>query len=288
MKIIVSLMLLIASTANANWAPKNKVKIPVTNQSNLVTTTGIDQATFNNVIDSILELYQPIVNQRGSTLVIKRLWANPTANSNTEELGSTWVVNAFGGLARFPTMSADGYAMVLCHEVGHHLGGFPKSNLGSWKTQLVNHWASNEGESDYFSSLKCFKRLIGNDPNNHFFTTCSKGVASRCCDKPDNEAAVCTRTVNAGMILAGVLHSLAGANEPFKLGLNTPDRTQVTRTFDGHPNSQCRLDTYVAGAICDADLNTPFSDVEPTQGACSEEAAQSFGFRSRCWYAPLK
>lgn len=276
--------LLFSLPAFATFAPKNNIKIPIPTENSLA-PAGIDQQSFNDIIQKVLDTYQPIVAQHGGNLIIRRLWSNPTANSNTDQEEGNWIVNAFGGLARFPGMSSDGYAMVLCHEVGHHLGGYPKSGLSTWKNNLTSHWASNEGQSDYFSALKCFRSLIIDDPNNHFFATCSTGITGQCCHKSDNEAAVCTRTVNAGLILANVLHSLAGPNEPFKLNPDTPDRTRVKRTFDGHPNSQCRMDTYIAGAICDAPLSIPFSDMEPTQGACATESGHELlGTRPLCWY----
>ena len=46
-------------------------------------------------------------------------------------------------------MTPDGFALVLCHELGHHLAGNPR----------VQAWAANEGQSDYFSTQSCAREL---------------------------------------------------------------------------------------------------------------------------------
>ena len=286
MKYITLLILLTTASAFADFAPENKKKIPIRKNTSMA-ETGIDQATFNNIITSVNNFYKPEVAAHGANLIIKRLWANATVNSSTDVEDTNWVINAYGGLARYPNMTADGYLMVLCHEVGHHLGGYPKSGLSTWRTNLTTHWASNEGQSDYFAVMKCFRKMVQDDPNNRFYATAGRSARAKvCAEKTPNEAAVCTRSVNAGMVLAGVLHDLSGANEPFKLSLSTPDKTIVKKTYDDHPNSQCRLDTYYNAAICDAPFLTPFSTFEPTAGACSEEAGDVGGVRPRCWYKP--
>lgn len=82
-----------------------------------------------------------------------RLW-----NASAQRMGSTWVVNMYGGLARHNEITIDGFALVLCHEIGHHLGGAPK--YGGFNT-----WGTNEGGSDYFATLKCLRRIFQNDDN---------------------------------------------------------------------------------------------------------------------------
>ena len=73
-----------------------------------------------------------------------------TVNANASQRGRTWIVNMYGGLARRPEITPDGFAMVLCHELGHHMGGFP----------FVSGWAANEGQSDLFATLSCGRILL--------------------------------------------------------------------------------------------------------------------------------
>ena len=61
----------------------------------------------------------------------------------------------FGGLARHKLVTPDGFALVACHEMGHHLGGAPRRG----------GWASNEGQSDYYATTKCARRIWAEDNN---------------------------------------------------------------------------------------------------------------------------
>lgn len=229
--------------------PSNNLRIPVEQN------TGISEEVFKRVLSEVQATYDPIVSTSGKKLVLKNKWSDDTVNSDTIEHGNTWTINAYGGLARYKGMDADAYMLVLCHEMGHHLGGYPK-----YQEIFKMSWASNEGEADYFATLKCFRQMTLKDNAN-----------SR------------KRAIAAGFKLADILRDLD--DEP-AISLDTPDKTEVAETNDEHPGAQCRLDTYYAGVICTAALQTPLSDSDPKIGACSEEAGEVIGVRPHCWYKP--
>lgn len=235
--------------------------------------TGLSEAQFNNVIDRFVKVYTPIVSQNGGHLILNRKWSNDVVNSDTTLEGSNWVINAYGGLARFPGISQDGYLMVLCHEVYHHLGGFPRYG---------RTWASSEGQCDYGAAMKCFPRFAtGAD----FFLAPSE-VTHKCQLQHSSTADIrkCEQTAVAAMNTAQVLNKLNGGTA--NLSFSTPDSHRVMTTNVNHPAAQCRLDTYFAGAVCGKGTETKFSPDEPKAGSCSEEAGEQIGVRSRCWYAP--
>jgi hypothetical protein len=230
--------------------PPNTVRIPVT------LATGITEEQFNAQIALLHASYDSVVEAKNAKLVIKSLWSDETVNSDTTVSGSDWVINAYGGLARFPAMTPDAYLIVLCHEMFHHLGGYPRmSALTSTRS-----WASAEGQADYGATAKCFKK-IGADNDNY----------SR------------ERAETASLILASVLASLDDEPQPSP---STPDMTVVSTTNEDHPAAQCRLDTYLAGIACNKPYKTAFSATSPIPGACSEENGETVGVRRRCWYAP--
>jgi len=70
------------------------------------------------------------------------------------------------------------------------------------------------------------------------------------------------------------------------ISFSTPDQAEVTKTFNGHPEAQCRLDTYFAGAICNMPHDEDFSSSDPIKGACAEERGDKIGVRPHCWYKP--
>ena len=298
-----ALALLITGTAFATrqstelcvFAPANDLKISVSMQK--ASATGLDEATYNSAVDLVENYYKPIVAAKGATLTINRMWTNDTVNSTAHRSGSSWQVDAYGGLARYPLMTKDGEIAVLCHEMGHHLGGFPrvKSIFGS------NSWASNEGQADYFATMKCFRRVVANEDNVTLMASAviPKEVKLGCQNTwhSAKEIAMCEREASATKVLAQVLWELgrgssrkagkASSSEPATApSYSTPSTAVVAKTNDQHPLAQCRLDTYFNGAICGADATEDFSQTEGKTGACAQETGASFGYRPTCWYKP--
>ena len=271
------------------FAPQNDLKIEVgaVNKAG----TGIDEQTYNKLIDQVENFYQPMVKAKGATLKINRMWTTATVNSTAHRSGSKWYVDAFGGLARYPIMTADAESAVLCHEMGHHLGGFPQA-----KGIFGSSWAANEGQADYYATMKCFRRLHENEDNVGMMGSLSipKEVKTGCekAFKSTKEIALCTREAMAGAVLAQILYELGhgsakNAGEPATApSFGSPSTTVVSATDGTHPLAQCRLDTYLNGAICGVTATEEFGAKEGVTGACAEEKHDTFGFRPRCWYKP--
>jgi hypothetical protein len=215
MRGLLLLLCLLPGLAGASCFPKNDLKILE------FASSGISQATFNADLNRLERHYGPMLSDRGINLQINRLWSDGTVNSDTTESGSVWEINSYGGLARYPGMSAAGYTLVACHELGHHMGGAP--------IYTGQGWPSVEGEADYWSSMKCMKDL-GYSP---------------------------AQIRAAEMVLAKTLARLGGERLP---SLSTPDRSKVSRTYEDHPAAQCRLDTYESGLVCNASGNMSKSD----------------------------
>jgi hypothetical protein len=259
------------------FLPDNNMKIPVGSLED----KGLSQAQFNAVIDAAEKLYGPVIAARGGKLLVKRLWDNNTVNASAQRQGSNYVVNMYGGLARHETITQDGFALVICHEIGHHIGGAPKYAGG-------NNWASNEGQSDYFANLKCLRRMFA-APGAAAFSrskaddpgpgpACEKSFAS------ESDRALCVRGSVAGMSVTSLFRALR--NETVIPRYDTPDPAAVSRTVDGHPGTQCRLDTYYAGSICARGIDDALSETDPAAGTCTAASSHSTGLRPRCWYKP--
>jgi len=292
MKIILVLLLFIAISARASehssagaFIPKNNLKIPVSAS----VRGGIDQAGFDEIIDRVVSFYAPIAKARGGVLKINHLWDDETVNSDAEREGKSWIINAYGGLARHPVITKDGFSLVLCHEMGHHLGGYPK-----FADAEENEWASNEGQADYFATMKCFRRVHESDDNASIVSSLEvpKIVNTKCSDtfKTTDQMNLCVRDAMAGNNLARLLWAISNdirhqvRSEP---SFDTPDPSVVDVTDDSHPEPQCRMDTYFNGSICGADFNEDFGQKDPSTGACSVEKHDTLGYRPLCWYKPL-
>ncbi|MCB0414216.1 MAG: hypothetical protein KDD50_07775 [Bdellovibrionales bacterium] len=246
------------------------------------TQTGITEAQFNEVIDKVSAHYGPIIEDMGGTLDVARLWDNGTVNASAQRLGSTWRVNMYGGLARHETMTEDGFMMVICHELGHHLGGAPK--YGPW-----NGWASNEGQADYFAGLKCMKRVLEKEDNVAYVENLSDVnpySVEKCQEQyaDDNEAAICIRAATGGLHLAKLFQALRG--QTTAPDFQTPDPSEVSRTDDRHPDTQCRLDTYFQGTLCNIDFQKDVSQSDADVNTCTRVEKYAIGLRPLCWYKP--
>src|SRR5215204_6373873 len=62
------------------------------------------------------------------------LWDVPIINAQAWTLGGSRRVTVCGGLARYPGITACGFALMLAHETGHHLGGRPLDPDLRWPT----------------------------------------------------------------------------------------------------------------------------------------------------------
>lgn len=266
------------------FLPPNDLKIPVGDKSHpgVRGGQGINEAQFNEIMNRIERIYTPIIRQKGGNLVVNRLWQDATVNASAEQRGSQWIINMYGGLARHPDNTFEGEALVACHEIGHHLGGAPKVSSFFGGT-----WASNEGQSDYFATMKCLRLFFAQDDNASIVASAyiDPIARSRCTSqfRSQDEQNLCMRISMAGEALSYVFQDLR--KEPTRPTLGTPDASQVSRTNDDHPATQCRMDTYFAGTICTVPVSDEFSNSDPNAGSCLE-GQHAMGFRSRCWFSP--
>lgn len=246
------------------------------------TAGGITEAQFNAVIDKATNLYTDYFASKGAKLVVERKWTDGTVNAYARQSGSNWIVSMFGGLARHETITQDGFAVVICHEIGHHVGGAPKYK--SWGGG--SDWASNEGQSDYFASLKCLRKYFADEDNIAALENVEVDplVLERCNSEHSNpqEVAACARISLAAGSVARLFQSLRNESTPPLY--NTPDTRVVSSTSDSHPGTQCRMDTYFGGAVCAADHNVEVSKTDYRVGTCTD--LNGLGTRARCWFAP--
>lgn len=262
------------------FVPENDLKISV----HAKRFGGITEEQFNKVIDSVETVYAPIVSSEGGTLKVVRNWADGTVNAYAQQSGKTWSVQMFGGLARHQTITEDGLALVVCHEIGHHIGGAPKKS-SAW----ANPWASNEGQADYWATLKCLRRVWLNDNNEEIIASMTIPAAlEAACSKQNvwnSERALCIRNGMAGDSVARLFAALRNQTEPAKF--ETPDAKVVAKTDDNHPATQCRLDTYFQGSLCEVSFNENVENKSEVTGTCHGTMGHKIGLRPTCWFKPL-
>lgn len=232
------------------------------------TFTGITESSFNEILDQTEKVYGPIFQKLGKRLVVVRKWTDPTVNAVAYQRGNDWHIEMYGGLARHPETTDMGFAAVVGHEIGHHLAGFPM--------YASNTWASTEGQSDYFATLKYMRKMWRGTS----FEPVNQEIRDRCNSQFANgeDRQLCYRGASAGDSLGALLASLRGATRP---KMSTPDPSRVSRTLESHPAPQCRFDSYLAGALCPVSEDIDLSRTNETTGACVDEHHRPY-----CWFKP--
>jgi len=225
-------------------------------QDSLALDGNFGEKEFTAAIKELQTLYKPIVASLGGTLVIKGDWKDSTVNAYASQNGKIWNVQMFGGLARRPEITIDGFKLVICHEIGHHIGGAPSSG-----------WASYEGQADYYATHVCGKKIFANYSQ-------QVQIHQYCRQGSQNQQIACTVNLNAGQSLANLLAALAG--DDAVPSYDTFDPTVVDETRSEHPRAQCRLDTYFAGEMCQMQWNDKIIPRDENS-VCDN--------RPPCWYA---
>lgn len=261
------------------FVEENNLNIPVGFNAG-----GIDEATFNRVMDRIEKIFTPIIAAEGGKFELVRNWTDGTVNAYAQRIGTTYQIQMFGGLARHPAITEDAMALVACHEVGHHIGGAPKiSNMWS-------NWASNEGQSDYYAGLKCLRLYYEAVENTDWYQKNAATLPALAVEKcaatftDENEKIMCLRTAMAGQSVGFLFQDLRG--ETTAPDFSTPDTSAVTKTNDRHPATQCRYDTYFQGGLCAKAVSDSVSQTDYKQGTCTLAEGATIGTRPLCWFKP--
>lgn len=260
----------------SGFLPENNLSIPVGDKM----AGDMTEARFLEIVGKVEAVYSPIITAMGATLKMNNNWKSTTVNASAQQYGKVWQVNMYGGLARHRLTTDDGFMMVVCHELGHHIGGAPRYDRNT-------DWASNEGQSDYFAGLKCMRRVLENEDNVSFVANMKiDEEATKQCSavyKSASEVALCQRVAMAGKSLGSLLGDLGGNSN---VNFNTPDKKIVKVTNDAHPAGQCRLDTYFQSTLCDKAISDDVSREDAIAGTCIAKDGYTKGVRPLCWYKP--
>lgn len=187
-------------------------------------------------------------------------------------------------------MTNDVFALTLCHEIGHYLGGAPKIIKG--RNDLHDFsFLTGEGQADYWSSLKCIRdyfskvsaskkaqRLVKKLPN--FLKNKCKSVYS-----PKKEVDICVRSIAASIRFSELMHEIYGYSFQKPPSPSTPSSDIATKTLrKRYPTVQCRLDTHISAALCNIPSEIKVDDKNPFTGVCSQQSGDLIGYRPKCWF----
>jgi hypothetical protein len=248
-------------------------------------TSNISKKEFLKIIDRVKKVYVPIFRDLDLNLKIEYLWEDRQLNAFAAMSGSDRYILLYGGYARHKFMTYDSYLSIVCHEIGHHLGGFPK--------KINSSWSSSEGQADYFSTLKCMKEVLESDSGNSSSAAAldlPEEIKSMCRKQytDNNQYNICLRSSKAaedyGKAIADILMPGSGNT----ISLMTPSAEMTFVTNLRHPKVQCRVDTKFQGALCNASPLVSLDDEDEIMGTCHLNNFNIIGNRPACWFVHSK
>lgn len=203
-----------------------------------VSDSNLTESDFNEIINLVQRTYDEVIEQNGlKPLKISGHWKSNVVNAYMKGQLQINLVDVSGALARRKEITPLGFALVVCHEVGHAYGGKPDKRAPLFK-------ASVEGQADYYGMGVCLRKIVDqiSDDNIVEVTSYMKQV---CLEEEDSQT--CEKLLKAGQSAANLLTALKA--EP-AADYSTPDPTVVRRTLKSYPEKvQCRLDTYLNAVL---------------------------------------
>lgn len=101
----------------------------------------------NHTLDMFTENARDHLPHPRPEFVVIPKWEDPRINALASRTENVWEIHVYGGLLQHPDLTDDEVFLILCHELGHHVGGPPLASR--------NGWASSEGQADYWSAKNC-------------------------------------------------------------------------------------------------------------------------------------
>jgi len=220
----------------------------------------------------------------------------------------SWNIQLGFDLLKRDLTPPDVVALIMCHEVGHALGGFPfkhgvaqKTQAEGLKSNQFGTVSAAEGQADYFATKECLPRLWATESklNARFRLIVPEHAKARCDSvwgDPDAQN-LCYRLAAAALGLGRYIAGFDGARPMPQL--DTPDPAEVPGTWYEKNLLQCRVDTLFQGGLCRIKFKDPIipglrppyellATVSPHVEAAAAvySCTEGLGARPRCWFKP--
>lgn len=232
--------------------------------------------------DNITEVYSHEISEKGFQFKVVFTDKSDTGVASINpRLGPTlYIANR---LLKLKPLNQNHMYKVLCHELGHVLGGAPYIEVNLDDSSEM----STEGQADYFAASKCLKRIFANQIENEKYVTSQISSSQlKRIKKWDCLSAQCQRIAHVSYQVFKIL----SPKQFVSLRRIVLPEVELTRLEMYHPSSQCRLETMIRGALCPIPAHIPFAPYNQAKGSCHRdqiEESHIHGARPRCWFNPF-
>lgn len=215
----------------------------------------------------------------GFTLVDARRAPHAMARKVSER---DWQIEMDQSMHDLTALNPATMALILCHEVGHFLGGAPYV-VGRPLTAAVTSRApkkmSCEGQADYFAATSCFHRIVKSVPaleaapevslDHDLARQCESAYAH------PRDQKICRIGLRASSELATIYATTLRAMDMPSSFVERFSHEVTDRTLNyvgEYPDLSCRYQTMAHGMLCN----------ETVEGECRNSA----WVRPSCWFLP--
>jgi hypothetical protein len=242
-----------------------------------IETENFQKEDIDLIINKIKLEFQKDFKLKNQNLVINNEWDDPMVNALAYQNLPNAHIDLMGGMAKHKLMTKRAMKNILCHELGHHLGGDPL------KTVEEASWMSAEAQSDYFATYECLRRINQGDDISQ--NSIPPFLKQKCNERfsTDKERNICIESIMGAKEMTSLFYAILSEN-PYSNSSIVEPQLDKRESFaiqniltDDYPNLQCRLDTMVEGALCDEACKK--MQLQPNL-----VIAPYSGFRPSCWF----
>ncbi len=109
---------------------------------------------FYAIPSKIIGLFHKELSLAPAPVVLEAKWESPYFGAGVSLFSDEIKIMVLGGMVRVPGVSLEAYAAVICHEIGHIVGGYP------FQTIAGAEWTSAEGQADFFAASVCLPKYF--------------------------------------------------------------------------------------------------------------------------------
>ncbi len=195
---------------------------------------------FENRLDIIEALYGDLIFEKfGAPLKINKMWnvRQVFFQADVDEAGEPNIYLG-GGALILPKYTPDVFTLIVCHEIGHLIGGAP------YKTE--HHYSSSvEGQADFFAA-SCTSKVF---ENKRIIKTKPQSITDRETDEFCSHRDIKIGTNDSCMRIIHVLSNLFSDNLKKSGDLNSilnMEFPKIEHTLNQRPSTVCQIYTFLA------------------------------------------